>query len=378
MKPVFKIGQNGAFRRASKPVDDPLESAILDEDQFAKRLRLERRRTERSGRYFVLMLLECEGANRDEVFEKALKTFANATRDTDIRGWYKQRSIIGVIFTELAPDGKTPIANALMARANGALEDTLGIEQVKRIKISFHVFPDDWEKHGPASPLDFTLYPDVARDRDRARASQVVKRLIDIGGSLAALILLSPLLIAIAAIIKLTSRGPVLFRQERVGQYGARFTFLKFRSMYFMSDHTIHKEYTKSLISGSARSGQSSPKVYKITADPRITPVGRLLRRTSLDELPQLFNVLTGEMSLVGPRPPIPYETEHYDIWHKQRLLAAKPGITGLWQVEGRSRVSFDEMVRLDLEYARTWSLWLDLKLLLRTPHAVVSAKGAY
>src|SRR5206468_2232530 len=146
-------------------------------------------------------------------------------------------------------------------------------------------------------------------------------------------------------------------RQQRIGQYGARFTFLKFRSMYSASDHTIHKEYTKTLISGSARladrENQRQP-VYKLTADPRITPVGRLLRRTSLDELPQLFNVLRGEMSLVGPRPPIQYEVDYYDIWHKQRLLAVKPGLTGLWQVEGRSRVSFDEMVRLDLKYART------------------------
>src|SRR5205807_5798070 len=112
--------------------------------------------------------------------------------------------------------------------------------------------------------------------------------------------------------------------------------------------------------------------------DPRITPIGKFLRRASLDELPQLFNVLTGEMSLVGPRPPIPYETEYYDVWHKQRLLAAKPGITGLWQVEGRSRVSFDEMVRLDLRYAMTRSLWLDLKILMQTPGAVILGAGAY
>jgi lipopolysaccharide/colanic/teichoic acid biosynthesis glycosyltransferase len=118
--------------------------------------------------------------------------------------------------------------------------------------------------------------------------------------------------------------------------------------------------------------------VYKLTGDARVTPVGRFLRKTSLDELPQLFNVLTGEMSLVGPRPPIRYELDAYDIWHRRRLLEAKPGITGLWQVTGRSRLRFDDMVRLDLQYATAWSLWLDLKILLRTARVVVSGAGAY
>ena len=118
--------------------------------------------------------------------------------------------------------------------------------------------------------------------------------------------------------------------------------------------------------------------MFKITDDPRVTPVGRFLRRTSLDELPQFLNVLLGEMSLVGPRPPLPYEVEAYDVWHRRRLLEARPGITGLWQVNGRSRTKFDDMVRLDLQYARKQSLWLDLKILLRTPAAVVSGDGAY
>jgi lipopolysaccharide/colanic/teichoic acid biosynthesis glycosyltransferase len=118
--------------------------------------------------------------------------------------------------------------------------------------------------------------------------------------------------------------------------------------------------------------------VFKLTNDPRITPIGRLLRRTSLDELPQFLNVLKGQMSLVGPRPPIPYEVDCYEAWHKRRLLTVKPGITGLWQVKGRSRTTFDEMVRLDLQYARTWSLWLDLKIILKTPGAMVSGDGAH
>jgi lipopolysaccharide/colanic/teichoic acid biosynthesis glycosyltransferase len=149
--------------------------------------------------------------------------------------------------------------------------------------------------------------------------------------------------------------------------------------MYSNNDPKIHQEYVSQLIKGQAdqaKSGQSG--VYKLTNDPRVTPLGRFLRKTSLDELPQLFNVLSGEMSLVGPRPPVPYEFEQYDIWHRRRVVEVKPGITGLWQVMGRSKTTFDDMVRLDLKYVKIWSIWLDLKILLRTPMAVVSGEGAY
>jgi len=208
-----------------------------------------------------------------------------------------------------------------------------------------------------------------------------IKRLIDIAGSLAGIIVLSPLMILIAVAIKVTSRGPILFRQTRVGQFGHKFTFLKFRSMNVNNDHAIHRDYVKSLIAGSGEPQQiakNGAPTYKLTNDPRITRVGRLLRKTSLDELPQFFNVLAGGMSLVGPRPPIPYEVESYDLWHRRRLLVVKPGITGLWQVNGRCRTTFDEMVRLDLQYARSWSVWLDLKILLQTPGAVVAGDGAH
>jgi lipopolysaccharide/colanic/teichoic acid biosynthesis glycosyltransferase len=196
-----------------------------------------------------------------------------------------------------------------------------------------------------------------------------------------ALVLLSPLFILISAAIKLTSKGPILFKQERVGQFGARFTFLKFRSMYFKNDSKIHEDYVKEFIAGNGGppdSEKSLSTLYKLKDDPRVTRLGRLLRKTSLDELPQFINVLKGDMSLVGPRPPVPYEFEAYDRWHRSRLLEAKPGITGLWQVHGRSRTTFDDMVRLDLRYARTCSLWLDLKILLKTPRAVLSGEGAF
>jgi lipopolysaccharide/colanic/teichoic acid biosynthesis glycosyltransferase len=151
--------------------------------------------------------------------------------------------------------------------------------------------------------------------------------------------------------------------------------------MYLNNDPKIHLDYITQLISGKAvrqPSNGNSHGVYKLTADPRVTRVGAFLRRTSLDELPQLINVLRGEMSLVGPRPPIPYEVDTYQTWHRRRVLEAKPGITGLWQVSGRSRVGFDEMVRLDVRYAMRRSFWLDLKILLLTPRAVILGDGAY
>jgi len=185
----------------------------------------------------------------------------------------------------------------------------------------------------------------------------------------------------IALAIKASSKGPVLFKQQRVGRYGKPFTFLKFRSMYINNDDRVHREYVTKLIANEAeqqKSNGNNHDAYKLMDDKRVTAVGKLLRRSSMDELPQLLNVLMGDMSLVGPRPPLPYEVAVYQTWHRRRVLEVKPGITGLWQVTGRSRVKFDEMVRLDLRYATSWSPWLDFKILMLTPLAVIKGEGAY
>jgi lipopolysaccharide/colanic/teichoic acid biosynthesis glycosyltransferase len=243
------------------------------------------------------------------------------------------------------------------------------------------VFPEDAACNGSGNPNDPYLYPDLDPDADGKKASRALKRSIDVAGSLCALIFAAPLLLIIAAAIKLTSRGPVLFCQQRVGQHGRWFTFLKFRSMHSSCDPAVHQEYVTSLITediAAEKTEDGRPRVFKLTNDPRITPLGRFLRKSSLDEWPQFFNVLKGDMSLVGPRPAIPYEVECYSAWHRQRVLAVKPGITGLWQITGRSRMPFSDMVRLDLRYARTWSPWLDLKILLQTPRAVILGDGAY
>ena len=173
----------------------------------------------------------------------------------------------------------------------------------------------------------------------------------------------------------------MIFEQERLGQFGRRFKCLKFRTMYTNNDPKIHREYVQSFIAGKAEKQETSDGsrcVYKIKNDPRVTPIGKFLRKTSLDEFPQFWNVLRGDMSLVGPRPPVPYEFEVYDFWHRRRVLEVKPGVTGLWQVSGRSRTCFDDMVRLDLRYSQRWSLWLDLKILLATPRAVLRATALF
>jgi exopolysaccharide biosynthesis polyprenyl glycosylphosphotransferase len=227
---------------------------------------------------------------------------------------------------------------------------------------------------------DSKLYPDLESHAPQMKISMGIKRAMDIVGSAGLLLLLSPILALVALLIKLTSDGPVLFRQERLGRSGQRFQCLKFRTMYVNNDPKIHQDYVQQYIEGknAKQSGAEAPTVYKITKDPRITPIGRFLRKSSLDEVPQFWNVLQGTMSLVGPRPPVPYEFEVYDVWHRRRVLEVKPGVTGLWQVSGRSRLTFDEMVRLDLQYCRTWSLWLDLRILCATPRAVISGEGAY
>jgi len=183
-------------------------------------------------------------------------------------------------------------------------------------------------------------------------------------------------LLIVAIAIKLDSPGAVFYRQSRVGENGRLFTMLKFRSMKTGNDTYTHKQHIAKLIQENISVEQLGGKSLKLEDDPRITRVGKLIRKTSIDELPQLFNVLRGEMSLVGPRPAIPYEVELYQDWHKRRLEAI-PGLTGMWQIKGRNRVSFDEMVRMDIEYIEKQSLWLDIRILLRTPLAVITGSGA-
>ena len=201
------------------------------------------------------------------------------------------------------------------------------------------------------------------------RFSYVMKRAIDVFGSLVGMVLLSPVFLGIALAVKLTSPGPVIFAQVRVGRYGRHFRFYKFRSMYVDAE-----ERKKELL---AKNESKDGVIFKMKDDPRITKVGKFLRHTSLDELPQLWNVFIGDMSLVGPRPPVPKEVQEYTLDDRKRLDVI-PGITCLWQIRGRSEIPFHEQVRLDKEYIMAPSIWTDIKILLKTIPAIIGGKGAY
>lgn len=214
-----------------------------------------------------------------------------------------------------------------------------------------------------------------------------LKRSVDIVGSVILLVLLTPLMLVIALAIRLDTPGPVFFVQQRVGSRRRRrngqifwevglFSMLKFRSMIHNADQSLHQQQIKAFVHGLLPPVDGKPASFKLQNDPRITRVGYWIRKLSLDELPQLFNVLSGEMSLVGPRPVPAYEAAEYQPWHRERL-AALPGITGLWQIQGRSQVSFDEMIQLDIDYVRKQSLWLDMVILVGTIPAVLSSRGA-
>jgi len=208
----------------------------------------------------------------------------------------------------------------------------------------------------------------------------VMKRGVDIGGALFGLLVFLPVMAVVAIAVKTTSKGPVFFKQKRLGLAGRQFNFYKFRSMTTDNDDSIHQEYVRKLIEGNNEEvnlGDDQKPLYKIKSDPRVTRVGHFLRNTSLDELPQFINVLKGEMSLVGPRPPIPYEVRHYKSWHLQRVFKAKPGITGLWQLYGRSVCTFDDMVRYDLQYIEQFTPWLDIKIVFKTLFVFLKQNGA-
>ena len=376
--------------KATKSSDPLLEwlsvgpREVLEAGTFKRMIAIERKRTERSKEPFLLMLLQAGSHQSSEktgkLLDNILSVLLLSIRETDVIGWYTDRTTGGVMFTGLKGNDKNSILSVILGKVSATLRAQLTSDHLSQVSVSFHFFPDDWDHDNAGRPSNPSLYPDLLSPENGRYSLLPIKQVMDIVGSALILILCAPLLLIIALAIKATSKGPVLFRQQRVGQYGQCFTFLKFRSMHTDNDHSVHKEYVTKLIAGRTEHKPSNGNVnciYKLTNDTRITRVGKFLRRTSLDELPQLVNVLKGDMSLVGPRPAIPYEFAAYQTWHRRRVLEVKPGITGLWQVSGRSSVKFDEMVRLDLRYATSWSPWLDFKILMRTPRAVIGGAGA-
>ena len=236
---------------------------------------------------------------------------SSAIRETDIQGWYQQDKVIGIIFTELGAVDEI-IKEKIFLKIQDKLCRVLGFGVVQKIKVSYHIFPEAGNENGKNWEwLNSLLYPELCQAKRSKRIPVLLKRSMDFVGSLVGLVILLPVFLSVALAIKLTSKGPVFFKQERVGQGGKKFTFLKFRSMYVNCDERAHKEYITKFISqsqeGAANSGSNGEAaVYKLTGDRRITSIGNFLRKTSLDELPQFINVLRGEMSLAGPRPPHP------------------------------------------------------------------------
>jgi lipopolysaccharide/colanic/teichoic acid biosynthesis glycosyltransferase len=353
----------------------------LPQSEFLNVLDWERQRSERSGNSLLLALIHLNGwqkesCNGDNQSEKTLADCIHSrVRVTDTVGWYQDGITLGVILTDVRISNATNAQASIDMKLRQVVNASISPETAAHIPITYHLFPSD---DVDSEQRDQMFYPKSKVAMNRAAC--ILKRCVDVTGSLLGLLAVSPLLPLIALAVKLSSEGPICCKQTRIGEGGRAFTFLKFRSMFHNSDPSLHRNYVFCLIAGKnvVQEDNGATGIYKIVDDPRITPVGKILRRTSLDELPQLVNVLKGDMSLVGPRPPLPYEFEKYSSWHRRRVLEIKPGLTGLWQVSGRSRTNFDEMVRLDLLYARQWSLWLDLKILLKTPAAVASGNGAY
>ena len=412
-------------------LDNHLDGCLLSEKEFATRLRHERLRSERSGLPVALVIIDFAGlldvivekkAVSPQVFVRHLADILRTyTREIDLKGWYPGRKFALIVADSDEASAQVVVEKFTRLMAEKACSNsTFGQDDLRRfISISY--------LQGGCSYLGSSLDPEKSKAKPSARdkryciefsspgpgvpycmitnrticvaaaqwpfsleiLSQIrgkdlqlgVKRVVDIIGSLTGILLFSPLMLLIAVLIKVTSPGPVLFRQERLGHLGKPFIFLKFRSMKVACDASIHRDYVTRLIKGEnseINEGTADQPVYKITEDHRVTSIGRFLRKSSLDELPQFFNVLKGDMSLVGPRPPIPYECDQYRRWHCNRVLEVKPGITGLWQVSGRSSTTFDEMVRLDLKYVRTWNLWLDIRILFKTFWSMILAKGGY
>jgi lipopolysaccharide/colanic/teichoic acid biosynthesis glycosyltransferase len=352
----------------------PRDSALPLND-FLRDLRREKRRADRSHAPLSLVVYQVEGSDASAFahLSDLVDLLRCTTRETDSIGRVGDH-----VVAVLCPDTDESGARCLIKKVD-ALADSLPYRAVAA------TYPNElFEQlargvHDPSNVNALLIWEHAAV----TPGGYGLKRALDVAGAAVGLVLAAPVMLLTVLAIALTSRGPIIFRQKRVGRDGVPFTFYKFRSMHVDNDERVHRDFVTRLINEGTgetprTTGSEAEKpLYKMQRDPRITAVGRFIRKTSIDELPQLWNVLKGDMSLVGPRPPIPYETEHYQAWHARRMYSIKPGLTGLWQVEGRSSVTFNEMVRIDLRYMRTCSLLLDLKILAKTVGVVLTCKGA-
>lgn len=365
------IGRIAPAQHRSGADSTVLPDGVLSRHHFLSELHREKRRTERTVAPLSIALFQLDTAHNAGPISSGelLEILRSAKRETDVVGSLGEGRI-----ALLLPDTNKEGANVLTER----IVKGTGVSGLTAVTASYpdEVFVSllqDTDQATDSAPISADEHP------LQEEPSYGLKRAIDIIGALVALVLFSPVMLITAIVIAMTSPGPVIFRQTRIGKKGMPFEFYKFRSMRNDADDSIHREYVEKLIQGNLQeinNGSAEKPYYKMTCDPRVTGVGKFIRRTHIDELPQLFNVLKGDMSLVGPRPGLPYEVEKYEYWHLRRILEIKPGITCLWQVNGHNATSFDDMVRLDIRYVRECSLLLDLSILLKTVKVVLTRIG--
>jgi lipopolysaccharide/colanic/teichoic acid biosynthesis glycosyltransferase len=345
-----------------------LHSDVLTREPFLVQLEREKRRVDRSKASLSVATFHLSKEADEDHAILLLELVCARKRETDVVGWLNDE-LVAVLLPDTGSEGSHEFIRKI---TDGAL----GV----RFAAGVESYPDHLFEHMTGELGEYRPAVEIGADsaaRPR-RVALAVKRAFDLAGAAAGLIVLSPVMLIVALAIALDSPGPLIYKQVRLGCRGRPFVFYKFRSMYRDADDRIHRNYVRDLIeSGREPGARNKSKPWsKLESDSRITPVGRFIRKACLDELPQLVNVLKGDLSLVGPRPPLPYEASAYDSWHFRRLLDMKPGVTGLWQVEGGHRASFNDMVRMDLRYVRRWSIALDLEILVRTVFIVLRKRG--
>jgi len=363
--------------------DAKIFNRVHSPGEFASILHRERDRADRTGQEFSMAVFEVgNGSRKTHAARNLVPILIHRIRSTDAIGWLADGRI-GAVLPHTRPERAWKFVANIRKAYNGSPPP----------ECLVYAYPSSWlpsnDGNPPPNPRSLRKTPEPGKtgdsgilfsrveSTDRARPIEELeshilfriplwKRAIDIAGSLVALLLLSPLLLLVALLIKIVSPGPVLFRQKRVGYLGRVFTLWKFRTMHVNADTTLHQNYLRELI-------RNEKEMTKLDhgRDPRIIPLGNLLRATGIDELPQLINILLGDMSLVGPRPCLPYEAYEYHPWQMRRFDAV-PGLTGLWQVSGKNRTTFAEMMRLDIGYARKRAFLLDVMIVLKTIPAIV------
>jgi lipopolysaccharide/colanic/teichoic acid biosynthesis glycosyltransferase len=355
---------------------------IYTEKEFHAFLSRERFRVTRNSHVFSIAYFQLKDRNDTKSTNLFIKLLKKEIRSTDELGWFDGKAI-GVFLYNTTKDGASYFVEKV--NANTTMQHNL-------LQSKVYTYPSEWlsseednknnhdddnntsmnspTEHPPEDSLQ-TLHKSNAQSRGTSRSPYVLpvwKRSLDIFAVLVGLILLSPFFLLLAIFIKIVSPGPIFFKQERIGLNGKPFIFWKFRTMKFKADASNHRRQMVGLIKGE----DTDKPMTKQDDNPHIIPFGRILRKTCIDEFAQFINVLRGEMSLVGPRPPIPYEVEEYHNWHKERFNVL-PGLTGLWQVSGKNRLTFNQMIRLDINYSRKISLLSDIKILLLTPFAILT-----